>query len=572
MARQISAVESNLVEIEGLIARYGEGVILDRVHPRIATHSQANARFSTTDPPMATLPADLRDLYMPDEEWPWFGWDWDQQELRLIAAIANDHPLLEAFKNGWDVHTMNACDIFDIPYPIDLKNPHKSPSCAEWRATHGWGGKDDTRRVFSKRFCVPMDTQALTRDGWKTYDQLGVGEQVLTYNQHTGLKEWKPVLKKIAFEDEPVWEMATNQSFKVRSTAEHRWFVKQRTWGGRSWRKPYMTCGVKTTAEINTESNIIVNAPMGPDDGVGTNLNQNKYGTDWVREVCRMSGAQREAFLRGFLLADGCQLGPSKTWHYSQLLGPLEDAVNTASFIQHHGQIYRSVDVPRKMVHGILSHRGHVTGQRLKKTFVGRAPVWCIATENESWVIKQGGCITITGNCYRLNYGGDPRGAGSIPGAKALGLTPTRLVRASHNFLRKHPNLASWRRRTEIETAKTHIVRAFTGRRRVLFAKGKQAVREAFDYPMQAGGAEMLIMTILGLDREFRGVVRYIYSMHDSLALGVHRSIWCPETLVRIADIAERKWNINQHELAIPATFFTRETAASKAEWKRSQP
>lgn len=324
MARHVSTVEARLAEIEAAVARYGPTVILDRVHPRIATHAQANARFSTTDPPMATIPSDLRDLYMPDEGWPWFGWDCDQQELRLIAALANDTPLLEAFRKKWDVHTLNACDLFDLPYPPDMQNPHEAASCSEWRAAQGWEGKDDPRRVFAKRFV------------------------------------------------------------------------------------------------------------------------------------------------------------------------------------------------------------------------------------------------------YRLNYGGDPRGAGSIPGAKALGLTPARLVRASQNFLRKHPNLSVWRRRTEIETAKTHIVRAFTGRRRVLFAKGKQAVREAFDYPMQAGGAEMLIMTILELDKLFGDVVRYVYSMHDSLTLAVRRDVWTPETLEKIAALAERVWQVNTQDVIIPATFFTREGAAPKTKWKRA--
>jgi len=325
MPQRRSAVEDTLAEIAEQIAKYGDAAILDRVHPLIATHAQANARFSTTDPPMATTPEDLRDLYMPDDEWPWFAGDWDQQELRIIAALANDEPLLEAFRNGWDVHTLNAGDIFELPYPPDLKDPHKAASCAAWRETRGWKGKDDPRRVFAKRFV------------------------------------------------------------------------------------------------------------------------------------------------------------------------------------------------------------------------------------------------------YRLNYGGDPRGAGNIPGAKALGLTPVRLVRASHNFLRKHPNLAAWRRRTETETAKTHIVRAFTGRRRVLFNRRKKAVREAFDYPMQAGGAEMLIMTILALHEAFGDKVRYIYSMHDSLVLGVHRSIWSPETLVRLADILERPWRINNTDLVVPATFYTREGSEGKQEWKRPE-
>jgi len=47
---------------------------------------------------------------------------------------------------------MNTCDIFGLPRPPTLKDPHKSPACAAWREAVHWEGKDDPRRVFSKRF------------------------------------------------------------------------------------------------------------------------------------------------------------------------------------------------------------------------------------------------------------------------------------------------------------------------------------------------------------------------------------------------------------------------------------
>ncbi|MGL5934025.1 MAG: hypothetical protein ACRCZI_00215, partial [Cetobacterium sp.] len=35
---------------------------------------------------------------------------------------------------------------------MNLMNPHTSPECAEWRKLTNWGGKDDIRRTFAKRF------------------------------------------------------------------------------------------------------------------------------------------------------------------------------------------------------------------------------------------------------------------------------------------------------------------------------------------------------------------------------------------------------------------------------------
>jgi len=59
-----------------------------------------------------------------------------------------------------------------------------------------------------------------------------------------------------------------------------------------------------------------------------------------------------------------------------------------------------------------IANKGHVTGQKLKKVNLGKKKVFCISTENESFVMRQGECITITGNC--VLYGGGAKKTGSI--------------------------------------------------------------------------------------------------------------------------------------------------------------
>lgn len=129
----------------------------ERIYPDQKIHAQASGRWSTTDPPLAQLPVDLRDIIYPDEGNVWLGWDWDQIELRINAGLTNDAPSLEAFAQGWDIHTLNACDIFNIPWPPHLAEPHTHPLAEEWRSFHHWKGKDDARRVFAKRFVYRLD-------------------------------------------------------------------------------------------------------------------------------------------------------------------------------------------------------------------------------------------------------------------------------------------------------------------------------------------------------------------------------------------------------------------------------
>ena len=76
-------------------------------------------------------------------------------------------------------------------------------------------------RDISKRLlyaCVPSDiTTVLTKEGWKRYEELEVGQLVLTYNEEKEIKEWKPILEIIPEHEDDVWQMEHNHSFKSTS-------------------------------------------------------------------------------------------------------------------------------------------------------------------------------------------------------------------------------------------------------------------------------------------------------------------------------------------------------------------
>jgi len=123
---------------------------VSRVHPQINIHTQAGGRHSTTNPPLATIPNDLRDIVMPDEGTVWIGGDWDQQEPRIQRAESGSRVLGAAFDQGEDIHTTFVCQLYGWPLPQDRRDPHSSAIDAEWRAAHNWGGKEDSRRTFAK--------------------------------------------------------------------------------------------------------------------------------------------------------------------------------------------------------------------------------------------------------------------------------------------------------------------------------------------------------------------------------------------------------------------------------------
>ena len=132
-----------------------------RVHHNIEQHTQDNFRWSYTNPPLATFEEELRAIFIPDPGWPWLGWDKEGIELRLIACEARSDYLIQALLEGWDLHTLTACDIWFLPYPPVLIDPVHDLRCADWRREVGWKecsddhktcGKSDPRRAFGKNF------------------------------------------------------------------------------------------------------------------------------------------------------------------------------------------------------------------------------------------------------------------------------------------------------------------------------------------------------------------------------------------------------------------------------------
>lgn len=144
---------------------------VDIIHPDMLP-TQASGRWSTTGPPLTNFPPSMDDVLIPMEGFYFIGWDMEAIEGRIGSAYMRDKEDLEAYNNGWDIHTITACRAWKRPLPPFLdKRVHKDPECQEWREgwkttkllpsgkeiilTPEWQGKDDRRRHLAKiaRYC-----------------------------------------------------------------------------------------------------------------------------------------------------------------------------------------------------------------------------------------------------------------------------------------------------------------------------------------------------------------------------------------------------------------------------------
>lgn len=531
--------------------------VVRRVYPTFAIHAQKTGRWSTSDPPLAQLPKALRDLFCPDPGHVWIHWDWKGIELQFLEVHSGSEILKAAHDEGLDIHTWTTCAIFGYEFPPNLVDPHKAPECQAWRERYKWGGKDDPRRIFSKgaryELCVPLDSRILTRDGWRHHDEVQQGETVLVYNAETKQKEWGTLLDKVYYDDAPLLSFGS-KSWQVTATPAHRWFVRKRTWQGRRWATPYMQKeSVRQTQDLNTECNIVVNAPMSKDPGLPTNLVQPKYGTDWTREVCRMSTDQREAFIRGFALADGHQ--HAGRWLIDQKDGPLWDAILTACYIHNGTHITTCNCDSRNGVKRLgIGCKPHVTMQLAKLKDAGRQRVWCPITSHGSWVMRQGDVITITGNCY----GG--RGATAAEKAVRMGLDKTVVKAATARLLTSDTKYYAWRTRLEEEVRRTRILRTFSGRPRRFLGVSKSSskvppkvVREALDYQMQGGVSDVFNRVAVQI-RATLGLL-FVFGMHDSQFWSIPSKNLTQPLLDTLKRIVQQPFCIEGKTKCFPADF-----------------
>ena len=80
----------------------------------------ATGRLSSTDPNLQNIPvrtdlgAEIRKMFVPKEGYVLVDADYSQIELRVLAHIADDEVLQDAFISGQDIHTVTASQVFGV--------------------------------------------------------------------------------------------------------------------------------------------------------------------------------------------------------------------------------------------------------------------------------------------------------------------------------------------------------------------------------------------------------------------------------------------------------------------------
>ena len=113
-----------------LQSTYAEGLQKEiapdgRIHTTFQNTVTATGRLSSTEPNLQNIPvrtelgSEIRKMFVPRPGWVLVDADYSQIELRVLAHIADDRAMQEAFRSGEDFHRLTASRVFHVP-PEDV--------------------------------------------------------------------------------------------------------------------------------------------------------------------------------------------------------------------------------------------------------------------------------------------------------------------------------------------------------------------------------------------------------------------------------------------------------------------
>ena len=139
--RKLSKLKSTYVDALPRLVHPETG----RIHCSFNQTVAATGRLSASNPNLQNIPVrtplgqQIREAFIPAEGRLLLSADYSQVELRILAHLSQDEPLLAAFHEGVDIHVRTACQIFNIApeqvseepdTPIWPKTTPLSPSTA----------------------------------------------------------------------------------------------------------------------------------------------------------------------------------------------------------------------------------------------------------------------------------------------------------------------------------------------------------------------------------------------------------------------------------------------------------
>jgi DNA polymerase-1 len=152
--------------------------VTGRIHTSYNQAVAATGRLSSTNPNLQNIPIktergrEIRKAFVPrNEEYTLLSADYSQIELRIIASMSGDDAMKEAFRQGLDIHTATAANIFGVALADVDKDMRRKAKSVNFGIVYGISafGLSEQLGIPRKEAAEIIDQYFATFPGIKKY-------------------------------------------------------------------------------------------------------------------------------------------------------------------------------------------------------------------------------------------------------------------------------------------------------------------------------------------------------------------------------------------------------------------
>jgi len=217
-----------------------------------------------------------------------------ESEMPVLSLLWKLHPLKD--QAWYDYQKLRRTEE-ELAQEVDISysKSREGRVYPEWNETNverGLFEYDDNAPLFvSQDFgkCMSEDTEALTKEGWKTYDKLNVGDLIYTLNQETLKGEWQPINGIYVKDYDGKLKMFNSPKMKAMFEPDHKWYTQK--WYGKD--RKIVPGSFKSSDEFKTTDILPVAAVSGelPKNKTYDNSLVKLLAWSWTEGHIGLSGA-----------------------------------------------------------------------------------------------------------------------------------------------------------------------------------------------------------------------------------------------------------------------------------------
>ncbi|MDC7994728.1 DNA polymerase I [Altibacter sp. HG106] len=146
-----------------------------RVHTDYMQTVAATGRLSSNNPNLQNIPIrtergrEVRKAFVPrNDDYVLMAADYSQIELRIIAALSEEETMIEAFKNGEDIHASTAAKVFNVPIDEVTREQRSNAKTVNFGIIYGVSAFGLSNQTDLSR----SESKELIETYYKTYPKL----------------------------------------------------------------------------------------------------------------------------------------------------------------------------------------------------------------------------------------------------------------------------------------------------------------------------------------------------------------------------------------------------------------